>query len=217
MIHESARIYGKSTVGIDGVILENVILGYPDRQILKTIHSEGIRIEDYHYQGSSIGENALIRANTILYCNVRIGNNFQTGHNVLIRENTVIGDNVSIGTNSVIEGNSNIGNNVNIQSNVFIPINTVIEDFVFIGPNAVLTNDKYPPSRKGVNLGGPILRKGVSVGANTVILPGVEIGEGSIISAGAVVTKDVLEWKLAMGCPARVTDLPEDLRVWNNI
>ena len=49
MIHESAIIYGKSTVGINGVILENVILGYPDRHILKTIHSEGIRIEDYHY------------------------------------------------------------------------------------------------------------------------------------------------------------------------
>lgn len=217
MIHESARIYGKSTVGINGVILENVILGYPDRQILETIHSESIRIEDYHYQGSIVGENALIRSNTILYCNVRIGNNFQTGHNVLIRENTVIGDNVSIGTNSVIEGDSSIGNNVNIQSNVFIPINTVIEDFVFIGPNAVLTNDKYPPSRKGVDLRGPILRKGVSVGANTVILPGVEIGEGSMISAGAVVTKDVLEWKLAIGCPAEVTDLPEDLRVLNTI
>ena len=81
----------------------------------------------------------------------------------------------------------------------------------------MLTNDKYPPSRKGVDLRGPILRKGVSVGANTVILPGVEIGEGSMIAAGAVVTKDVLEWKLAIGCPAEVTDLPEDLRVWNTI
>ena len=217
MIHESARIYGKSTVGINSVLLENVIVGYPDRQVLKYIVSEGIKTKDYRYQGSSIGENALIRANTILYCNVRIGNNFQTGHNVLIRENTIIGDNVSVGTNSVIEGNSSIGNNVNIQSNVFIPINTVIEDFVFIGPNAVLTNDKYPPSRKGVDLRGPILRKGVSVGANTVILPGVEIGEGSMVAAGAVVTKDVLEWKLAKGCPAKVTDLPEDLRVWNTI
>ena len=217
MIHDSARIYGDSTVGINSSILENVILGYPDGQILNAIHSRGIKIEDYQYQGSNIGENALIRANTIIYCNVNIGRNFHTGHNVLIRENTMIGDNVSIGTNSVIEGNSSIGNNVNIQSNVFIAINTVIEDFVFIGPNAVLTNDKYPPLRKGSSLNGPILRKGVSVGANAVILPGVEIGEGSMISAGAVVTKDVPGWKLAIGCPAEVTDLPEDLRVLNKI
>ena len=217
MIHESARIYGKSTVGENSIILENVILGYTDRQVLKYIVSEGSNIENHKYKGTTIGDNALIRPHTSIYCNVRIGNNFQTGHNVLIRENTIIGDNVSIGTNSIIEGNSSIGNNVNIQSNVFIPINTVIEDFVFIGPNAVLTNDKYPPSRKGIDLRGPILRKGVSVGANTVILPGVEIGEGSMISAGAVVTKDVLEWKLAMGCPAKATDLPEDLRVLNTI
>ena len=217
MIHESARIYGESIVERNSSILENVIVGYPDRQILNAIHSKGIKIEDYQYQGSNIGGNALIRANTIIYCNVSIGKNFQTGHNVLVRENTLIGDNVSIGTNSVIEGNSSIGNNVNIQSNVFIPINTTIENFVFIGPNAVLTNDRYPPFRKGNALKGPILRKGVSVGANAVILPGVVIGEGSMISAGAVVTKDVPDWKLAIGCPAEVVDLPEELKVLNRI
>jgi acetyltransferase-like isoleucine patch superfamily enzyme len=217
VIHESARIYGESVVGRNSSILENVILGYPDRQILNVVHSKGIKVKDHQYEGSNIGENALIRANTIIYCNVRIGNNFQTGHNVLIRENTLIGDNVSIGTNSVIEGNSSIGNNVNIQSNVFIAINTIIEDFVFIGPNAVLTNDKYPPFRKGNELKGPILMKGVSVGANAVILPGVVIGEGSMISAGAVVTKDVPDWKLAIGCPAEVVDLPEELKVLNRI
>lgn len=217
MIHESARIYGESIIGGNSHILENVILGYPDRQILNVIRAKNIKIEGYQYQGSSIGENALIRANTIIYCKVRIGKDFQTGHNVLIRENTSIGDNVSVGTNSVIEGNTSIGNNVNIQSNVFIPINTTVEDFVFIGPNAVLTNDKYPPFRKGSRMEGPVLRKGVSVGAGAVILPGVEIGEGSIVSAGAIVTKDVLSWKLAVGCPAKVTDLPEELKVLNKI
>ena len=214
MIHESARIYGKSIVAQNSSILENVILGYPDRQILDAIQAKNIKIEDYQYQGSSLGENALIRANTIIYCQVRIGKDFQTGHSVLIRENTVIGDNVSLGTNTVIEGNTSIGNSVNIQSNVFIPINTVVEDFVFIGPNAVLTNDKYP-LRKALPLKGPVIRKGASIGANAVILPGVEIGEGSMIAAGAVVTKDVPSWKLAIGSPAEITDLPEELKVLN--
>jgi len=216
VIHESARIYGESIIGENSYILENVILGYPDKQILNVIRAKNIKIEDYQYQGSNIGENALIRANTIIYCKARIGKDFQTGHNVLIRENTSIGDNVSVGTNSVIEGNTSIGNNVNIQSNVFVPINTTIEDFVFIGPNTVLTNDKYP-IRKNLTLKGPIIRKGASIGASVIILPGVEIGEGSIIAAGALVTTNVPQWKLAAGSPAKVTDLPQELKVLNKI
>jgi acetyltransferase-like isoleucine patch superfamily enzyme len=217
LIHESARIYGKTTIGRDSRILENVILGYPDRQILDVIRSSNTRIEDYQYEGTHIGENAVIRANTAIYCNVRIGKSFQTGHNVLIRENTSIGDSVGVGTNAVIEGNTRIGNNVNIQSNVFIPAGSIIEDFVFIGPNAVLTNDKYPPRRKGNELKGPILKRGVSIGANAVILPGVEIGEGSIVAAGALVTRDVPAWKLAIGSPARIVELAEELKILNRI
>lgn len=216
MIHESARIYGKSIVGGNSHILENVILGYPDRQILNAIHSKNIKIEDYQHEGTSIGGNALIRANTIIYCKVRIGKNFQTGHNVLIRENTSIGDNVSIGTNSIIEGNTSIGNNVNIQSGVFVPLNTTIEALVFIGPNAVLTNDKYPV-RKDLALKGPVIRKGASIGANAIILPGVEIGEGSMVAAGALVTMSIPQWKLAIGSPAKIVELPEELKVINRI
>lgn len=217
MIHESARIYGKTILGGDSHILENVILGYPDRQILDAVSSGNTRVEDYQYEGAQIGENAVIRANTVIYCKVRIGKSFQTGHNVLIRENTSIGDSVSVGTNAVIEGNTRIGNNVNIQSNVFIPTDTVIEDFVFIGPNAVLTNDKYPPFRKGNELKGPVLKKGVSIGANAIILPGIEIGEGSMVAAGALVTKNVPPWKLAIGSPAKMVALPEELKVLNRI
>ena len=216
MIHESARIYGKSIIGGNSSILENVILGYPHSQILRAIHAKNIKIEDYQYQGSNIGENALIRPNTIIYCNVRIGKDFRTGHNVLIREDTVIGDNVSVGTNTVIEGNASIGSNVNIQSNVFIPTNTVIEDSVFIGPNVVLTNDKYP-IRGDLSLKGPVVRKGVSIGANAIILPRVEIGEGTMIAAGALVTKSVPQWKLAVGSPARIMELSEELKVFNRI
>ena len=216
MIHESARIYGESIIGENSHILENVILGYPDRQILNVIWAKNIKIEDYQYHGSSIGEDALIRANTIIYCKVRIGKNFQTGHNVLIRENTSIGDNVSIGTNSVIEGNTSIGNNVNIQSNVFVPLNTTIGDFVFVGPNAVLTNDKYP-IRKDLTLKGPVVQKGVSIGANAIILPGIEIGEGSMIAAGALVTTNIPPWKLAIGSPAKIVELSEELKVLNRI
>lgn len=217
MIHKSVLLYGENTIDGSCWILENVIIGYPDVSIFNKIKEKKLKIENYKFRGVVIRENALIRSNAVIYCNVHIGRNFRTGHNALIRENTTIGDNVRIGSNAIVEGHTSIGSNVSIQSNVYIPMNSVIEDFVFIGPNAVLTNDKYPPMRRGNEMKGPILRKGVSVGASAVILPGVEIGEGSMVAAGATVTKDIPSWKLAVGSPAKVTDLPPGLKVLNRI
>jgi acetyltransferase-like isoleucine patch superfamily enzyme len=134
----------------------------------------------------------------------------------MIRENTEIGNNVLIGTNVIIDGYVNIGNNVSIQGNVYIPTNVVIENNVFIGPCAVLANDKYP-IRKKYEFKGPVLRKGASIGANATLLPDVEIGEGAMVAGGALVTKSVPSWKLAIGVPARIRDLPKDLCELNEI
>jgi len=154
-----------------------------------------------------IGNNSLIRSGSIIYKNVKIGSKFKTGHYVLIRENTLIGNNVVVGTLSVIDGNTNIGNNVSIQTGVYIPINTLIEDDVFIGPHAILTNDKYMINpqvySKKPELKGPIIRKGSRIGAGAIILPGIEIGEYSIVGAGSVVTKNVPPYSVVVGNPAR--------------
>jgi acetyltransferase-like isoleucine patch superfamily enzyme len=217
MIHETARLYGNNTIGDNCWLFEDVIVGYPDGDVLNKIKKSGQKIEDCEFIGAAIQENALIRSNTIIYCKVSIGRNFRSGHRVLIRENTVIGENVMVGSNVIIEGHVIIGNNVSIQSNVYIPTNSIIDDFVFIGPSAVLSNDKYPPMRIITEMKGPILRRGVSVGANATILPGVEIGEGSMVAAGAVVVKNVPPWTLAIGIPARFADLPVELRVINKL
>lgn len=163
-----------------------------------------------------IGKNAFIRSNTVIYDDVEIGEKFKTGHSVVIREKTNIGDNVLIGTNSVIEGQCNLGSNISIQSNVYIPIKTMIEDYVFVGPCACLTNDKYP-IRIDFDLKGPIIRKGASIGANSTFLSGVEIGEGAMIAAGAIVTHDVPPYYLAIGAPARIKPLPERLKNLNKV
>jgi len=209
-IHNSVSIYGDTKIGDGSIVMENVILGHPSANLLKQDW------ERLKFKGVSIGKNAIIRSGTVIYCNVEIGDNFVTGHNVVIREKTVIGNNVLVGTNTVIEGNTRIGDYVSIQSNVFIPVNTIIEDFVFLGPNAVLTNDKYP-LRKDYELKGSIVRIGATIGANSVILPSVEIGEGAFIAAGSVVTKDVPPWSLAIGSPARIRDLPDDLKTINKL
>ncbi len=161
-----------------------------------------------------IGKNHTIRSNSIIYNDVVIGDNFRTGHNVVIRENTNIGDDVLIGTNTVIEGDVIIGNDVSIQSNVYIPTNSVIEDNVFIGPCACFTNDKYPV-RINYELQGPRVRRGASIGGNTTFLSNVEIGEGSIVAAGAIVIHSVPPFYLAIGTPARIKPLPDHLKVPN--
>jgi acetyltransferase-like isoleucine patch superfamily enzyme len=193
-------------LGKNCLIQENVLLGIPSREYLDKDQST--------WPPTKIGDNAILRSGTIIYCDVVIGKKFQTGHSVLVREKTKIGDNVLLGSYSIVDGLTEIGSHVSIQSSVYIPLNTVIGDKVFIGPKAVLTNDKYP-LRKKERLKGPILRRGVSVGANATLLPGIEIGEGAMIAAGAVVTKDIPPWKLAIGNPARIKDLPEELKVVN--
>ena len=215
-IDDTVTIYGTNSIGSNCTVLENVFLGYPSGNIIDEASKLDIPLREYEFRGITIGDNAIVRSGSIIYTDVTIGNNLRTGHNILVRENTTIDDNVLIGTNVVIDGNTTIGNNASIQSNVYIPTNTHIEDNVFIGPCAVLTNDKYP-IRKEYKLKGPILRAGVSIGANSTILPGVEIGEGAMVAAGALVTKDVPPWKLALGFPASIVELPVELRTKNMI
>lgn len=213
---ENVTIYGKSSIGKNAIIGDGVIIGHPTANLMKIAASSGSDIKGMDFKGARIGDNAVIRSNSIIYSDVEIGNNFRTGHNVMVREETRIGNDVLIGTNTIIDGRTSIGNNVSIQGNVYIPLNVVIEDHVFIGPCAVLTNDKYPIRTKS-DLSGPILRKGASLGANSTILPGIEVGEGAMVAAGALVTKNVPPWKLAIGFPAEFKELPEELKTLNNI
>ncbi len=200
------------------IIRKNVVIG--KNCVVQDFVDIGVPSRDYIFAReedlpkTEIGENSIIRSFSTIYCDVKIGKNFSGGHGILIREKTKIGENVVLGSYTIVEGYSRIGSNVSIQSRVFIPINTIIEDNVFIGPCAVLTNDKYP-LRKREKLRGPVIRKNASIGANAVVLPGIEIGEGAFIAAGSVVTKNVPPWKLAVGVPAKIKDLPEHLKVEN--
>jgi acetyltransferase-like isoleucine patch superfamily enzyme len=192
--------YGINTIGADAQIFEPVTLGFPSRENLGKAG----------FLGATIGKQAVLRPGTVIYCDVSIGDKFQSGHNVLIREKTTIGNQTAIGTATIIDGNTKIGNSVSIQSMVYIPTNTTIGDQVFIGPNAVLTNDRYPPSPPG-NLVGPLLKNRAAIGANATILPGICIGEGSLVAAGSIVTCDVPDNMMAIGSPARIKELPRNM------
>ncbi|SCJ41455.1 2%2C3%2C4%2C5-tetrahydropyridine-2%2C6-dicarboxy late N-acetyltransferase [uncultured Clostridium sp.] len=155
-----------------------------------------------------IGENSIIRSRTIIYGDTIIGDNFQTGHGVTIREKNNIGNNVRIGTNSDIQHECTIGNYVSIHSSVFMGEETEIEDFVWIFPNVVITNDATPPS----NTITPVkIKKYASICARSTLLPGVVIGEKSLVCAGAVVSKDIEAGIAVAGVPAKKVKMTKDI------
>ena len=106
------------------------------------------------------------------------------------------------GTGSVIEDRCKVGDRTSIQTGVYIPTNTIIGSDVFIGPRACFTNDKHM-GRGEINLIGARVGDHARIGANSTILPGVKIGRDSVIGAGAVVTKDVPDFAIVAGVPAR--------------
>lgn len=113
-----------------------------------------------------------------------------------------IGKNCNICSHCFIENDVKVGNNVTVKCGVQLWDGITIEDDVFIGPNVTFCNDKYPKSRnKDFKLERIIVRKGASIGANATLLPGVEIGEGAMIGAGAVVVKDVPANSIVIGNP----------------
>ena len=125
-----------------------------------------------------------------------------------------IGDQTKIGTFVEVQKGVVIGRNCKISSHTFVCEGVTIEDDVFIGHNVTFINDIYPRATKAA--GGALqteadwkviptfIRRGASVGSSATILAGLTIGEGSIVGAGAVVTKDVPAWTIVTGNPARI-------------
>lgn len=123
----------------------------------------------------------------------------------VVLEGARIGKNNNICAHTFIESDVILGDNVTIKSGVYIWNGTRIEDNVFLGPNATLTNDPMPRSKHYPDsFSGITLKNSCSVGANATLLPGICIGEGAMVGAGAVVTKDVPAYAVVVGNPARV-------------
>lgn len=137
----------------------------------------------------------------------QIGAGTKIWHFSHIMPNCIIGENCNIGQNVVISPEVVLGKNVKVQNNVSIYTGVVCEDDVFLGPSMVFTNVVNP--RSAVNrksqYAKTIVKKGASIGANATIVCGHDIGQFAFIGAGAVVTKDVPDYALVVGNPARQT------------
>lgn len=149
--------------------------------------AEPMKVLAKHYivENSDIGENTIIRDYVNIY-GCKIGKNCKIAAFVEIQKDVKIGDNCAI------------------EAFVFIPTGVIIEDEVFIGPHACFTNDLKP---RTINPGWKTIpttvKKGASIGAGSVILCGITIGEKAMVAAGSVVTKDIPANTLVAGNPAK--------------
>ena len=203
-----ARILGNSKIGSNCTIDEDVIIGHPTGAEMDGPESA--------IAGSVIGDDCILRSGGVVYSQATLGNRVRTGHHFLIREETTIGDHTLVGSGVIIDNQCSIAERVSIQSMVYIPTGSTIGERVFLGPRATLTNDMYP-IRTQEPLAGPIIEADASIGSSAVILPGITVGEGALVAASAVVTKDVPAWHLAIGAPARFKNLPTELRRGNRL
>lgn len=138
---------------------------------------------------------------------VKIGDHTKIWHFCHVQSGAVIGERCTLGQNVNISNNVIIGNEVKIQNNVSVYEGVEVEDGVFLGPSCVFTNDLTPRARypKGhENYKKTLIREGASIGANATIVCGHTVGKGAMVAAGAVVTKDVPDYALVAGVPARV-------------
>jgi UDP-2-acetamido-3-amino-2,3-dideoxy-glucuronate N-acetyltransferase len=135
----------------------------------------------------------------------QIGKGTKIWHFCHIMKNARIGENCIFGQNVLVANDVIIGNNVKVQNNVAIYTGTVVEDDVFLGPSCVLTNVSNPRSQvvRHSLYEKTIFRRGTTVGANATIVCGTELGRYCFIAAGAVVTKDVPDYALMAGVPAK--------------
>lgn len=192
---------GRSVVGSGCQVDEAATVGY---------------VHDEDADPAVLGDDATVRAGTIIYTDVVAGDDLTTGHNAVVREETTMGDSVVVGTDVVVDGYTDLGSHVSLQTGVYLPAHTTVGDNVFVGPRATCTNDPHPVRREA-ELAGPTIESGASVGANATLLPDVTVGEGAFVAAGAVVTEDVPDGTLAVGVPATHRELPEALAGVNAI
>lgn len=135
----------------------------------------------------------------------QIGNGTQVWHFVHVCGGAVIGENVSLGQNVFVGNRVIIGNYCKIQNNVSVYDNVILEEGVFCGPSMVFTNVYNPRSliERKDQYQNTLIKKGATLGANCTIVCGITIGKFAFIGAGAVVNKDVSDYALMVGVPAK--------------
>jgi len=183
---QNSIIGNKVVIGDDVVIFPNVYIG----------------------ENTKIGDGSIIQYGAFIEHDCNIGRHCRIGTNAVLRRETNIGDHSIFGSLSASEGKNWIGNHVLIHSQCHLTSGIIIEDWVFIAPLFVGANDpKMLHGRRHVEKfvpEGPHIKFGSGIAVNVTLLPGVVIGRECIIGASSLVTKDVPDFSIAFGAPAKV-------------
>lgn len=199
IISKSAIIGHGVSVGAYSIIHDNVIIG--DDTKIENYCELGIPTPLSNSTVLEIGQKSFIRSHAVFYKGSIFGEGLQTGHSVIVRENTIAGVNLQIGSQSDINGDCSFGDYTRLHSNVFVGKKAKVGSFVWLLPYTLLTNDPHPPS--DVLLGVTIEDYAI-ISARVTILPGVTIGSESLVAACSLVTKDVLAKTVVAGLPAKL-------------
>lgn len=204
-VSDSASIGKNVRIGDNSSILDHVIL--EDNVTIADNCVIGEPLADYYsntekYQNpiTIIRKGALIRSNALIYAGSEFGQNFSCGHRVTIREYSNFGVNCRVGTLSDIQGHVELGDHCWLHSNVHLGQKSVLGNYVMIYPYVVLTNDPTPPSNTML---GVRVEDFAQIAVFSVLLPGVKIGKHALVGAGSIVGKDVADYSLVLGNPAK--------------
>lgn len=216
-IHEYAVIRRNVVIGDDVVIHPHVVIEehavigngveiFPGSYIGKRPRGAGAIVRPIAYRPQVvIGDGCAIGPHAVIFYDVEIGQNTLVGDGASLREQVRVGSRCIISRYVTINYNTRIGNSCQIMDLTHITGNTTIGDNVFISVHVSTTNDNGPGSRTydGEIMNGPQIASRATVGAGAILLPQVEIGEGAVIGAAALVTKHVAPYTLVMGVPAQ--------------
>lgn len=208
-------VSSSSFVEDDCIIESHCVIGHPSKRELQgtdfSVTSSKVAEFVVNEPITKIGEGSIIRAGSIIYGHVRIGNKLRTGHNILIREHVTLGDNCVIGTQAILDGYIKVGSRSMIQSQCYITQSVKIGNGVFIAPGCLFFDNKKIILGEG--LAGITIEDYVRIGGGTKVLPNVVIGKYALIGAGSVVTKEIPPKAIAYGAPARAHGFQNDKEI----
>jgi len=198
MIDKNVSLGKRVKIGQNSIIRKNVTIG-DDVVIFPNV---------YMGENTRIGDGSIIQYGAFIEHDCNIGKHCRIGTNTVLRRETNIGDYSIFGSLSASEGKNWIGNHVLIHSQCHITSGIIIEDWVFIAPLFVGANDpKILHGRRHIEKfvpKGPHIKFGSRIAVNVTLLPGVVIGRECLIGASSLVTKDLPDFSVAYGVPARV-------------
>jgi len=213
VIGKGTRIGDFVVIHADTVIGDNVTVG--DATVLGKVPMKAAisTLKQVELAPAQIGEGCMIGSLVSIYRGCKLGEGVLVADFASVREDVEIGKHTIIGRGVAVENDTRVGRYVKIETNAYVTAHTVIEDRCFIAPMVTMTNDNFlgRTEERFKYTKGPYIRKGARIGANAILMPGIEIGEDAVVGAGSVVKHDVPQRKVVAGVPAGVIkDTPQE-------